>query len=51
MKSILKLVAVLVVGYYGINWIADNPRQVRKARKHMNKSVKHGKKAVEKAVK
>ena len=48
MKSILKLVAVMVVVYFGLNWVADNPRKVRKARHHMNKSVKQGKKAIRK---
>tara|TARA_R110002020_G_scaffold74330_2_gene190267 strand:+ start:771 stop:926 length:156 start_codon:yes stop_codon:yes gene_type:complete len=49
MKGILKLIAVAVFLYFGINWLADNPKTVRKARKHMNKSVKHGKKAISKA--
>tara|TARA_B100000287_G_scaffold225762_1_gene213020 strand:- start:282 stop:437 length:156 start_codon:yes stop_codon:yes gene_type:complete len=51
MRSIGRLFIFLVIAYFGINWIADNPKTIKKARRHMNKSVKHGKKAIQKAVK
>jgi|TARA_R110000824_G_C14915931_1_gene647163 hypothetical protein len=51
MRKIGKAFIFLVFAYFGVNWVADNPRTIKKARRHMNKSVKHGKKAIEKTIK
>ena len=50
MKKVGKFFIFLVLAYFSVNWIADNPKTIKKARKHMNKSVKHGKKAIKKAI-
>jgi anaerobic C4-dicarboxylate transporter len=48
--SIFKYGLVAVVLYFGINWVADNPRLVNQARHHVNTCVKNGKQAISDSV-
>ncbi len=48
MKKILKLTVLLIVAYFGLNWVADNPKKVKKIRNYMNGVVKQGKEAIRK---
>ena len=50
MKSIFKISICVVVAYFTINWIADNPQNINKARQHMNDSVSTGKKKIGEAL-
>ena len=42
MKKAFKWVAILVMVYIGVNWIADNPQTMRVVRKKMNIAVEEG---------
>ena len=39
MKSVLRWIVVGALLYFGINWIADHPRQVKAFCKQMNQTV------------
>jgi len=42
MKDILKYLAIVCAIYFAINWIADNPREVKNFRKEMSQTVDRG---------
>ena len=42
------LIFLLIVAYFGLNWVADNPKKVKKIRNYMNGVVKQGKEAIRK---
>jgi len=44
--NIINIIVVGCVLYFGINWIADNPRQVKKVRRQMNHHVAGAKQQV-----
>ena len=50
MKNLLKSVCVCVGLYLVINWIADNPQAINKARQSINKVVREGRQTASKAL-
>jgi hypothetical protein len=42
MKKIFNYTIVAAALYFSVNWIADNPRAVKKLRKEMNSAVAQG---------
>ncbi len=41
--KIINIAIISCVLYFGINWIADNPKQVKKLRRQMNHHVSDAK--------
>ena len=50
MKNLLKSVCVCLGLYLVINWIADNPQAINKARQSINKVVREGRQTASKAL-
>jgi len=50
MKNLLKSVCVCIGLYLVINWIADNPHAINKARQSINKVVREGRQTASKAL-
>ena len=42
MSSVFKWVGIVAIVYFGVNWIADNPKTMDDIRARMNTSVKEG---------
>ena len=49
MKTIFNISMCAVAAYFFINWVADNPGDVRKVRNQMNDAVATGKQKVKAA--
>jgi len=49
MKTILNYLALAIVIYFGVNWIADNPKMMKALRAKMNDAVSTGAEQIKKA--
>ena len=49
MKTIFNYLALAIVIYFGVNWVADNPKMMKAVRTKMNAAVSAGSKQIKKA--
>ena len=49
MKTIFNYLALAIVIYFGVNWVADNPKMMKALRTKMNAAVSAGSKQIKKA--